>query len=153
MNDLLCNKLTDRFKFLCSFGLAGNKRYPLHPCCGDGWYEMIYDMCEEIEKELLEEYGTHIYKNIDEKFIIHDIKEKYGYMSVFCMYGASNKIWDIIHRYERLSDKVCEDCGKKGKTMKVNGWYRTECLYHYMINNDGTIKIVNFLKYIFGGGR
>jgi hypothetical protein len=131
MRQELCNKLTARFKFLCNFGMDG-KRYNFVPKCGDGWFNLIWSMCIEVEQELLKEYNTLEYTQIETKFVIHEIKEKWGAMSVFCMLGGTKNIYDIINKYEVLSERICEICGLSGRTVKVNGWYTTLCIEHYL---------------------
>jgi hypothetical protein len=33
----------------------------------------------------------------------------------------------MIAKAEHDSEKICEDCGKKGKIVKLNGWLRCQC--------------------------
>jgi hypothetical protein len=88
--------------------------------CGDGWYYLLDDLCFELDRiftgnpELLE------------GFYVAQIKEKFGGLRFYVSFGT-DEMDAVIDRFEEKSFKVCEDCGKKGKLVKVKGWYRTQC--------------------------
>lgn len=42
-------------------------------------------------------------------------------------YNANDLIRILIDKAENESSKICEDCGKKGKTIKLRGWLSTLC--------------------------
>lgn len=88
----------------------------------NGWNQLVYDLCEEIDCLLDSEY-------MRETFIVEDIKEKYGGLRYYVS-GATNLIYDTIDRYEALSYNTCEVCGKQGK-LRDYGWMRTLCDEHY----------------------
>ena len=92
--------------------------------CGDGWFDVIYDMCKEI-------------KNIDteRRVSFTQIKEKFGTLRVYYTTRPSmiiddeefdDKIFNIIMKADNRSSITCEDCGKPGKTVGVN-WLMTLC--------------------------
>jgi hypothetical protein len=94
--------------------------------CGDGWNKLIYDCTKEIAK-------------IDKNKIIRvvQIKEKFGSLRYYYQeqnhpnHILSNKDYDkingIIFKYEKISAKTCEMCGRKGKIKSVNGWLACLC--------------------------
>lgn len=61
-----------------------------------------------------------------EEFRITQIKEKYGELR-FYVSAAHHSTYDIIHRYEKLSHKVCMICGNPAELKWVNGWADTIC--------------------------
>lgn len=79
--------------------------------CGDGWYDLIRNVCEKIKDE------SDVY------FL--QIKEKFGGLRMYISSGSS-KTHSIIDKAEEKSFKICEICGKPGKT-KNEGWLRTLC--------------------------
>jgi len=80
----------------------------------DGWYDLIYKLCEDIKK-------------IDPKdFYWVQIKEKFG-LGRFYASGGNKETYDLIDKAERKSAFICEDCGQDGCTRHRNGWLRTLC--------------------------
>jgi hypothetical protein len=91
------------------------------PCsCGDGWYNLIYNICKE-----LQEYYKQIGADINELQILQ-IKEKWGALCFYIgsYYGDADK---IIRKYEVLSASTCECCGKSASTKIKGSWLRTLC--------------------------
>jgi len=86
-----------------------------HFSVGPGWYGLLKKMIEEAvaagwNKELCQS------------------KEKFGGLR-FYINGASREVHDIIHKYENMSYKICEECGSAGKE-RAGGWIRTLCDIH-----------------------
>ena len=84
--------------------------------CGDGWYNLIYAMCQEItaadpEAELLQ------------------VKEKRGLLRA-CLdhenWDKYEQVNEIMNNYERLSAETCERCGEPGER-RLGGWIKTLC--------------------------
>jgi hypothetical protein len=125
MTKQLEKQLYKRFKFLKSFTSAGNfKRirngyFPMS--CGDGWYNIIYNLFEHIELELNKLPGAQ-----RKAFIISDVKEKWGGLRIYA-WGGTDFIDELITVVESLSEQTCETCGKQGKKLCKNGWYYTAC--------------------------
>ncbi len=84
--------------------------------CDDGWLDLI----EDLIKELIDAGWN---KEITQ------IKEKFGGLRFYINEG-SDEIFDIIRKYEEKSYIICEICGKPGKLIKNNGWYKTVCEQH-----------------------
>ena len=84
--------------------------------CGDGWFDLIYKMCEDIMK-----------CNPHEEFKATQVKEKFGTLR-FYVTSASDKIWDIIEKAEDDSANICETCGTRKEVTTENwGWVITAC--------------------------
>jgi hypothetical protein len=109
-------KLVKRFKFLQRDKDDMTPYYLFGIECENGWENLLYRLFEGIEK-ILEQ---------DSDFRIMQIKEKFGSLRVYTNF--SNDLIDtLINKAELESEKICEDCGKKGKLVKLNGWLRTQC--------------------------
>ena len=72
--------------------------------CDDGWYDLIYDMCENIHK-------ISDSKKID--CSIMQIKQKFGILRVY-INNFNDEICNTIRKFETLSKNICEICGKSG---------------------------------------
>ena len=82
---------------------------------GDGWYQIIYDMCTKI-KQL----------NPPESFRFSQVKEKFGFLRIYSI-GDDEEIYKVIMEAENASDKTCEDCGSTEDVWQAGSWVRTLC--------------------------
>jgi len=109
----------------------------------EGWRIAFgLDMCEEIQQALIkaqeqdpnggyEECG--ITTNYDsnkiipyvEGFRIMEIKEKYGELRFYCG-SAPQEVFNVIHKYEIKSQKICIGCGKRATKISL-GWISPWC--------------------------
>jgi len=84
--------------------------------CGDGWFQLIYDLSKKIMEINSEVQATQV-------------KEKYGGL---CFYvgnvsiKSADEVFAIIDKAEELSLKICENCGEPGKQNEY-GWILTLC--------------------------
>lgn len=85
-----------------------------------GWYGLVRALLEEL-----------YYAGWDKE--ICQVKEKFGGLR-FYINSGSKEIFDIIHKYEKLSYQICEECGEPGK-VRSGGWVRTLCDNHAKKNN------------------
>jgi hypothetical protein len=87
--------------------------------CDKGWWPLIDECVAEIEKQAERE-------KIDVQIL--QVKEKFGGLRIYVSSGT-NKIDDIIDRYEILADHLCETCGSfcTAKLRVCHGWYKTLC--------------------------
>jgi len=117
-------------------------RYPCLPYgfeCGDGWYKLLFQLCENI---------THVVRIHDLKPCMGQVKEKFGLLRFYlrfpddvvvvepgddCVRGAVVErkagvelIYRLIHEAERQSGITCMRCGKAG-VMRTNGWHHVSC--------------------------
>ncbi len=119
MNKENTEKLFERFSFfkperpitegLMAFGFE----------CGDGWLDLIWTLCENIEKviELSDPMG----------FEVIQVKEKFGGLR-FYVDGGNNTIFQLINKAEEDSVVTCEECGKQpAKANSEHHWIRTLC--------------------------
>jgi hypothetical protein len=122
MREDLQQKLMDEFPWFeaCNVWTGEKCGFPT-PCShGDGWYNLIYNICKE-----LQEYYNSIDADINELYILQ-IKEKWGRLCFYIgsYYGDADK---IIGKYEHMSKTVCETCGENGETQHRGSWLRTLC--------------------------
>lgn len=85
--------------------------------CGDGWYDIIDDMCHELEK----------LDNNDLEF--SQIKEKYGALTVY-EDGGDIQSDIIIENAGKRSLVTCEVCGEIGRLNRDDGWLAVRCPEH-----------------------
>jgi hypothetical protein len=85
-----------------------------HIYCGDGWFDIIYNLCKEIYPMRPQ---------------IQQIKEKFGGLRFYASFPSdySKQAWEIIRKAEEEASVTCEICGKKGERRVRNGWLSTEC--------------------------
>lgn len=89
--------------------------------CGEGWYPLIEELFTKLDKLI-----TTCYPELISIFEITQVKEKWGRLTIYTSTG-NDEIWDLIDKYSRLSETICEKCGKPGEMHLVNGWYSTLC--------------------------
>jgi hypothetical protein len=103
--------------------LAGESKEPFLPMafgfdCGDGWFEILKECFENIEKSLSEFPDG---KNVR----VHQVKEKYGTLRIY-MSHYYDKIEEFIDEAEKKSEVTCELCGSSGK-LEGEYWLTTRC--------------------------
>ena len=95
--------------------------------CGDGWYELIWELLHDIRKQCKKKLL---------KCRVSQIKEKYGGLRLY--YDAWSKAEDarfddeidnLIKEAEDKSLTICEECGAPGSIRK-GGWINTLCDEH-----------------------
>lgn len=86
-------------------------------CSGDGWFQLIWNMCEEIEKCLSE-------NPMEYEFRFDQVKSKFAGLRAY--HNGNDAIYKITDKYEKLSTKTCEYCGKEGKVVG-GSWIYTLC--------------------------
>lgn len=88
--------------------------YTLLDCIPKGWKKAFgLQMAEEIQ-----EYLNTLPKKERKKFIITQIKEKYGSLRIYMNY-YTKELDKIISKYEKLSEITCVICGQKATYMSV----------------------------------
>jgi len=88
--------------------------------CGDGWLNLIEELCCELEKLLIK------YPNIKEHFYTTQVKEKFAGLR-FYVSCENREIFDLIQEYEKKSYSICEHCGKPASKRVYGAWYYTLC--------------------------
>jgi formylmethanofuran dehydrogenase subunit E len=87
--------------------------------CEEGWYSIIDECIDELEKEVKKE-------KLDTEIL--QIKEKFGTLRIY-LSSESDEISNIVERYELFSSHICEHCGEfyTAKTRESHGWWKTLC--------------------------
>jgi len=123
LRDKLIKKFPDIFpdEKVGPSGYPGKKTrlLPFQFGCGDGWFQLLYDLCTDFKKEM--EPEDHL--------IAQQVKEKFGGLRFYANYDHDKykKIQDIINAAESKSHKICEQCGKPGRNREDLSWMRTLC--------------------------
>ncbi len=138
MNEANQIKLTQAFPRLLR--TADNTPYTVYGIeCGDGWFDLIYKLCADIEA-LLTANST---ADNDWPRVLQ-VKQKFAglrfyissYRSAVSMPAPGfievrpaadiNAIGDLIEAAEAKSFEVCEDCSAPG-TLHRDGWWHVKC--------------------------
>ena len=77
--------------------------------CGDGWFDIIYDLSRDIETQLKKEPC-----DIAQKFAVEHVKEKFGTLTYY-IHMESEAISRFIRQARAKSAVTCESCGQPGK--------------------------------------
>jgi len=86
----------------------------------DGWYDIILQLCTDIQ--------AHANTNNLQVDIVQ-VKEKFGGLRVYC--NATDEVIDkLIEEAENKSLVTCEICGNKAQTTSKGGWCKTICVEH-----------------------
>jgi len=88
---------------------------------GYGWYGLTLSIIEEVRLYNIE--------HPEDKIYIEQIKEKFGSLN-FYLSGKPDYLNKMIRKAEYESKHICEKCGARGKTKKINNWYFTLCEEH-----------------------
>lgn len=135
MDKKLEDKITKRFKFMQTSGDPMKDLLVFGLECGSGWFQIIWDLCIDLEKIDIEfqktipdgvraksilEWG---YDTIE--FKVTQVKEKFGTLR-FYTNGAPKESYDRIREAEKLSSETCEECGEPGKILN-DGWVSVRC--------------------------
>jgi hypothetical protein len=107
--------------------------------CGKGWFKLIYNLCKNIDK-----YFTANPEKKPRDFEVVEIKEKFGGLR-FYITSAPKEIYIMIKKTSNKSFKICESCGKKGKTREGN-FVITMCNKCWKKTNNSKIPINIKLK-------
>ncbi len=89
--------------------------------CGDGWYQLIYDLSTKLEEMI-----RKLPKETRQYCCASQVKEKLGTLR-FYMTSSTDEMENAIEEAENLSAKTCEDCGKPGEVKTICGWYYCRC--------------------------
>lgn len=86
-----------------------------------GWRGLVRLLDEEIA-EIMPDYE------------LAQVKSKFGSLRYYINFDdiddRYNSIYDIIDKYERISEHVCEVCGQRGKVRGNRQWVTTRCNEH-----------------------
>lgn len=107
--------------------------------CGDGWYNIIDQVCARIDHYLKYKQDVQV------EFV--QIKEKFGMLRMYFI-GGDQYVHGVVDFAENISGVICEVCGKPG--IKIyNGWIKTRCSKHR--NNKSNYKRKGSISVDFDG--
>lgn len=86
---------------------------------GYGWYELLEQICSDLDKLTAYERNN---------FQFQQIKEKWGHLRIYGT-GGSQLTDEIVENAEALSTHICDVCGIKGH-LREPGWLRVRCDAH-----------------------
>jgi hypothetical protein len=105
---------------------------------GDGWYDLIDVLCSQIQRHVDQVISIqrHSLKNgsIKEEDVVPEddlqvvalqVKEKFGGLC-FYAHGCDDSVRGMIDMAESMSFRVCEECGRRGRT-RDGSWIHTHC--------------------------
>ena len=139
MNQDLEKKLVERWPSW--FNIHGDIRHTVMPFgfeCGDGWFVILWELCERIEpliKKAEAEHGALAGSHPDWypwHFEVVQVKEKYPSLR-FYTNGHPDAVDEHISWAEQQSCKTCEECGQPGIPEYRGGYYRTLCEEHHRV--------------------
>lgn len=92
--------------------------------CGDGWYQIIYDLSVSIETQAAQLKAD----GAPEELLpcVSQVKEKFGGLRFYVdnLYGEMS---DLIDAAEAQSQETCDVCGAPANRQYINDWLRTIC--------------------------
>jgi hypothetical protein len=87
--------------------------------CGDGWYTLIYELCNQLQFDT----DHNGYPQIE----VIQVKEKWSTLR-FYTNNANDFQHGMISFAEAMSAKICEDCGTNMNVSRnKTGWIATLC--------------------------
>jgi len=109
--------------------------------CGEGWYWLIDNLCEQITKYIEKKNYPHrhinqmmgniVFKDEEPKnkfgVNIHYIREKFGVLDMYSS-GFDDEIWSYVKFAIHLSTKTCEKCGSTKYMGQTHQWIRHLCM-------------------------
>lgn len=96
--------------------------------CGDGWYNIINQLCANIQHYTDWQNKNHEKHPVVEQVVAVQIKEKFGTLR-FYYDGGDDTIGGMVRMAESMSAVTCEECGSPGH-QRSGGWIRTLCDKH-----------------------
>jgi hypothetical protein len=125
MRKELEQKLVKRFPTW--FNVNGDVRHTLMPFgfqCGDGWFEILWRLCLNLEPTVAE-----LEKETGERFEVVRVKQKIGTLRFYVSHHA-DPIDELIAEAQEESSRTCEVCGQPGRQREIGGGVRTVCDEH-----------------------
>jgi hypothetical protein len=125
MRKELEERLTKRFPTW--FSVNGDARHTQMPFgfqCGDGWFEILWRLCADLEPMV-----TKLEKKTGTRFAVVQVKEQLGTLC-FIVSHHSDAVNESIVAAQMESSRTCEICGQPGKWREGSGWVRVRCDGH-----------------------
>jgi len=116
MKEELAEKLLNKFPDMFTQPSRGKRKNSLisNIACGDGWFDIIWKLCEEIEAM---------------RPTVMQIKEKFGGLRFYASFPKdySEQGWALVRKAEEQASETCEECGEPGEFRVRNGWRMLSC--------------------------
>jgi hypothetical protein len=125
MRKELEQKLVKRFPSW--FSVNGGVRHTLMPFgfqCGDGWFNILWRLCVELEPLVAE-----LEKETGERFEVVQVKQRLGTLHSYVSHHTDSIDQSIVEA-QKESSRTCEICGQPGKRREVDSWVKTVCDKH-----------------------
>ena len=109
------------------FNIGGDIRYTAMPrgfTHGDGWFDILWRLCEDLEPLVAEFERTS-----GLKFEVLQVKEKFGGLRFYVNCRRNEAIGERIGAAMQESFRTCEVCGQPGRLWEGR-WIRTLCDEH-----------------------
>lgn len=90
--------------------------------CGDGWFDLINTLCERLQ------FWTE--NNDAHQVVAFQVKEKYGALRFYVKGEITREQQGIIDMAQRLSERLCDQCGCPGQRMTCGPRVITRCNKH-----------------------
>lgn len=111
-----------------------DKRYPFSFDCEDGWFELLWELSEKINKEIEQEPGADQWEPLAVQ-----VKEKFGTLRFYCN-KSTDGIQEAINEACNKSGSICELCGRPGER-REGEWLTVRCDDHAAkLNLDDPIE-------------
>lgn len=96
--------------------------------CGDGWYDIIDNLCAVIDNFMYNEKGRAKFEKRKPYAQIEasTVKEKFGGLRFYTNH-TPDEVSGAISMAERMSYKICEYCGSTKNISQTKGWVITLC--------------------------
>ena len=99
----------------------------IHAYCDEGWRELLHDLFTAFHDVLVHEPQARV--------DIRQVKEKFAGLRVYWREedlspACSAQLFATYRRFEDLSYRTCETCGRPGELRKRGSWYSTRCGDH-----------------------
>ena len=125
MRKELEEKLVERFPSW--FSVNGDVRQTVMPFgfqCGDGWYNIVWRLCVDLEPLV-----TELEKETGEQFEAVQVKAKLGTLRFYVSHHT-DAIDQRIEEAQQESSRTCEVCGQSGIQRETGGGVRAVCDEH-----------------------
>ncbi len=99
-------------------------------CVGAGWWPILEELSSNIQHYIDWQNKNHEKHPVVEQVVVRQIKEKFGGLR-FYYDGGDDQIYGMVRMAESWASRVCEECGKPGKS-RSGGWIKTLCDEHHI---------------------
>ncbi len=126
MHKALEQKLVERWPtWFDTKGDIGCTAMPWGFCHGDGWFDILWRLCEDLEPLVAEFEAAG-----GPKFEVMQVKEKFGGLRFYVNCRRNDAIRQRIDAAVQVSFHTCEICGQPGK-LREGGLIKTLCALHH----------------------